>query len=102
MAAGISEVPQIIVQEVPLPEPQPEELPLPEPPPEELRLPGPPPEELPTVLPQEPEMQRVPREEERSSTEKLIFFMCMNFYVQCEMKWKLNEMRITVYGGPFL
>jgi len=47
-------------------------------------------------------MQVVPREEEMAGTEKLIFFLYMNFKVQCEMKWKHNEMQITVYNELLL
>ena len=111
LAERIPEVSQIFVEEVPLPEPPPEEVPLPEPPheevplpepppeevhfpeplpeelrlpeppPEELRLPEPPPEELPTVQPQESEMQVVPHEEELASTEKLVFFIVLGYYM---------------------
>jgi len=58
---GIPEVSDIIDQEAPLRER--------------------PPEERPTVQPQESEIQGVPHNEEMASTEKLIFFVYINFNV---------------------
>ena len=48
---------------------------------QEVHLPEPPPEERPTVQPQESEIQGVPHNEEMASTEKLIFFVYINFNV---------------------
>ena len=118
LAERIPEVSEIIVQEVPLPEPLPEELPLAERPPEEMPLaerlpeelplperppevlpvPERPPEEPPTIQPQEPETQGVPQEEEMASPEKLIF-LCLSTLMFNARYNGYNKMQVTVYDG---